>query len=1117
LNGRGMRLVRILVLLTSGIAIIGSVLLGGPDPREPRAVPSHEADFFELRIRPVLAKNCYNCHGQDQQLSALRVDSREALLKGGKRGPAIIPGDPDKSLLVKAIRHDELKMPVGSRLRDIEISAVEQWIRNGANWPAIAAGKVSSSKERYSQLAQEHWAFQRVKRTKPPAVNDSAWSENEIDQFILARLNQAGLRPARPADKRILMRRLNYLLIGLPPTPEELDRFAADTSPNAYEQLVDRVLASPHFGEHWARHWLDLVRFGETRGYEWNYEIIGAWRYRDYLVRAFNSDVPYNQLVREHIAGDLLEAPRLNIKDNMNESVIGTAFYRLGEAGHDDCIMFREIALDVMDNEIDTLTKTFQGLTVSCARCHDHKLDPIPTTDYYGLYSILNSSRVVSHTIDLPQLNKDRIEQLRKLKDDIGEEIASIWKREARQTSRYMLASLQPSLDSTEGDLDAQRVRSWTKALYLGNQDLDDPSYPWAALLSWTESDEKYLAAVAGNLVVQYRRETVEREAFNRSNFKAIGDFRTKTSDSWAASGNGLIYGYASSGDFTVEPAGERVVKGILPRGQYTNLISARLNGALRSPDLPKDKKFISIRVMGGNLGARRTVIDNCAIGENYKVLENEAPTWVKLDSFAKQQRLPVFVELVTRSDNPRLPDRPEVLKPHQKKMLDDPRSYFGITAAVLHDVNEPPKETLSHILPLFEQGAPSNWRSLADSYRKRIEDAVDHWSAGTASDDDVRWLDWLARNDLLPNRSDTGAKLQKLLNEFRQIEGQIPPARVVEGLADKGQGTDFPVLVGGDAKTFGEPAPRRFLKNIFGETPFADPGSGRRELAKTIASPDNPLTARLMVNRIWRHIFGRGIVASVDNFGVIGDKPTHPELLDYLAAKFVEQGWSIKKMIRMMVLSEAFRQSGDTNAKAREQDPQNELLHHYPLRRLEAESIRDSILMTSGRLKPSMFGPSTDPYRDKPQEYRRLFSGPLDGEGRRSLYLKVTRMEGSRLLEAFDYPPPLASRGARDVTNVPAQALTLLNDPLVTTMAEECARRLLNRPAESVDARVEALFFAALGRRPSASERERFRGLAAELASLYGVPREELLNNLTVWKDLAHTVFNSKEFIYIQ
>ena len=1095
------------------------MVFGSPDTSQPRSPATTTVDFFETRIRPVIAKNCYGCHGPDQQQSSLRVDSREALLKGGKQGPSIVPGEPGKSLLVKAIRHDGLSMPIGSRLKDAEVAAIEDWIRKDAPWPVVDVTKTTSRKDRYAQLAREHWAFQPVRKPPVPAVRNSSWAKSDLDRFILARLQQSGLSPAKPADKRILMRRLSYILTGLPPTAEELDRFAADTDPDAYVRLVDRILASPRFGEHWARHWLDLVRFGETRGYEWNYEIIGAWRYRDYLIRAFNSDVPYDQLVREHIAGDLVARPRINTEAGINESVIGTTFYRLGEAGHDDCIMFREIALDVIDNEIDTLTKTFQGLTVSCARCHDHKLDPIPTEDYYGLYSILNSSRVVTHTIDTPQVNADRITRLKQLKQGIRDEIASIWKVEAGHTARYMLASLPPTrAPARVGGLSAERLRSWREAL-TGMEDagLDQPSYPWASLMCGTAANEKYLASEATTLAARYRKEAMDRAAFNRENFQQVAAFNGKAPTGWAASGNGLADGYSLAGDIILESEGDKALRKIVPQGLYTHLLSGRLNGALRSPDLPKDRKFISVRVMGGNLGARRTVIDNCAIGENYKLFENDSLKWVKLDTFAKEKRLPVFVELVTRSDNPRLPDRPEVLKPHQKKLLDDPRSYFGITSVVTHDVHEAPRETLSHMLPLFERGIPSSWESLANAYQLRIEEAVDHWSKHTATEDDVRWLDWLLQNDLLPNRTSATTGLQKLIDEYRSVESKIPPPRVVEGLADNGPGAEFPVLIGGNAKTYGEPAPRRFLKNILGEAPLPTSGSGRYELAEIIASPQNPLTARVMVNRVWQHIFGRGIVSSVDNFGTIGDKPTHPELLDFLAQEFIAQGWSIKKLIRFMVLSETFRQSGEVDAKARELDPQNTLLHHYPVRRLEAESIRDSILSASGKLQPALFGPSTNPHRDQPQEYRRLFSGPLDGAGRRSLYVKVTRMEGTRFLETFDYPVPMAARGSRDVTNVPAQALTLLNDPFVIAEAEECARRLLANPAASVDARVEQLFLTVLGRRPNSVEQERFRGLASEVGSLYQVPREESLNSLPVWKDLAHSVFNLKEFIYIQ
>lgn len=1085
----------------------------GQDSSSTTSPSQQDLEFFESSIRPVLAKHCYSCHGPDQQMSGLRVDSRDALLKGGKRGPAVVPGEPEKSLVLKAMRHDGLKMPIGSRLKDSEIAPFEAWVRRNAPWPAVEATKVSSRKERYGQLVREHWAFQPVKRSEPPAAGKSASPIDEIDRFILARLNKSGLAPAAPADRRILMRRLSYVLTGLPPTAEDLDRFVSDQSADAYKKVVDSLLASPHFGEHWARHWLDLVRFGETRGYEWNYEIVGAWRYRDYLIRAFNEDVPYNQLVREHIAGDLIDTPRINKKEGINESVIGTAFYRLGEAGHDDCVMFREIALDVIDNEIDTLSKTFQGMTVSCARCHDHKIDPMPTEDYYGLYSILNSSRVVTHTIDLPDLNRDRLGKLKELKQSIQSELAATWKREVDKVTDYMLASRKSSAPPAE--LAAPRIEAWKKALATGEKP-EDPAYIWASLECQTGSQEKYLKQESDLFAARFRREAAEREQFNQSHFQPVTSFADRLPSGWTASGNAEQYSLSVNGDFSVEPTGDKVLTNVLPKGFYTNLLSARLNGALRSPDLPKDKKFLSVRIMGGNLGARRTVIDNCAIGENYKVLENDSPSWVKLETFAKEQRLPVFFELVTRSDNPRLPDRPGVLKDNQEKLLSDPRSFFGITEAVLHDGTETPKISLSHMTDLVATRT-SSWRSLAKAYQSRIHLAVDRWSTQTATEDDVVWLSWLVKNNLISTEVSVSPKLSTLVSEYRSIESSVPAPRVVEGLADNGPGRDFPVLIGGNAKTFGEPAPRRFLSNILSDAPFATKGSGRRELAELIASPNNPLTARLMVNRIWHHVFGNGIVRTVDNFGVLGDNPTHPELLDYLSSEFIAQGWSIKGMIRKMVLSETFRQSGEISAKAREVDPQNALLHHYPLRRLEAESIRDSILTSSGALKPSMFGPSIDPHRDQPQDYRKLFSGPLDGGGRRSLYLKVTRMEGTRLLETFDYPVPMVARGNRDVTNVPAQALTLLNDPFVIAQAERCAQDILKAPADSLDTRLEQLFESALRRHPTSIERERFRGLAGELASLHKVDKSALLTSPDVWKDLAHTVFNLKEFIYIQ
>jgi len=1001
------------------------------------------SDHFETKVRPVLARNCYGCHGPAQQLSGLRVDSRDALMKGGKRGAAIVPQQPESSLLLHAIQQQSaLKMPVGGRLQPAEIDAIAQWIRAGAVWPESRTS--AAAPDHYTRLARGHWAFQPV---KPSGLT--------IDAAIRARLVKDGLSPARPADKRTLMRRLSYVLTGLPPQPSEVDQFLADRSADAYEKLVDRMLASPRFGEQWARHWMDLVRYGETRGYEWNYEVLGAWRYRDYLIRAFNADVPYDQLVREHIAGDLLAKPRINVAERINESIIGTAFFRLGEAGHDDCIQFREIALDVIDNQIDTVTKTFQGLTVSCARCHNHKLDPIPTEDYYALYGILNSSHHVTQTIDAPDAHSAQLTKLRGLQTKIREELAGVWRRD--------VGSIGKALTNTES--------------------MDDPAFAWSAAQKgqWAQA------------AASFRKEAAARVEFNRANFTALAP------RDWHASGAGLRE--ATAGAFTIATEGEQAIGGVYPAGMYTHLESSRLNGALRLPQLPTNRKFLSLFAMGGMLGSHRVVVDNCAIGEGYKVLDGDALSWHKT-SIRQGEGPAAYLELITRFDNPRIPDRPGVLKAPQLKLMETPRSYFGVARAVLHDIDASPKGELGHLLPLFD-GSPEQ---VLNRYTKTAFAAVERWARGEPSDDDALWLDWLLRKQVLTNSRTATARLTELIAEYRSIEAQIAEPRVVEGLADIGPYRDFPVLTSGSPLNPASPAPRAFLRYLFGGKPLAQTGSGRRELAELIASKENPLTARVMVNRIWHYVFGRGLVATVDNFGLLGDQPSHPELLDALAAEFVRSGWSVKEMVRAMVTSETFRQSGEASPSARETDPQNALLQHYPLRRLTAEELRDSILAASGTLRSELYGPSIHPFRDKPQDYRRLFSGPLDGDGRRSLYLKVTRMEGAKFLETFDYSNPMATRGARDVTNVPAQALTLMNDPFITAEAERLATRV-KQSGTSFDERLAALFRFTLGRSADAQERARFNALAQQLDELGADP----------YTHLAHAAFNLKEFLYIQ
>jgi hypothetical protein len=1071
-------------------------------------------ELFEKEVRPVLMNRCVSCHGPSQQFSALRVDSREALLKGGNRGPAIVPGDATLSVLAKAIRHEGLKMPLGGKLKDEEIAAIEKWIILGAPWPA--ASSASSGRPGtpafYERIKREHWAFQPVGDVRPP---DDANATSPVDCFIFSALRKAGLKPAEPADRATLIRRLSFVLTGLPPTPLEVDLFVRDQSPEAYPRLVDRFLASPHFGEHWARHWMDVVRFAETFGNDWNYEIQGAWLYRDYLIRAFNQDVPYDQLIREHLAGDLLEKPRINADEGINESLVATMFLRLGELGHDDCIRFRQIRTDVVDNQIDTLGKAFQGLTVACARCHDHKLDPIPTSDYYALYGVLTSSRMVMRDADTPQVNAIAKGRLRQLKPLIRAELARQWIAETDLMPRYLMAGhrawkgLSPSPTDLK-ELSLDRIQAWLTVLQKQKPQMENPLYPWI------QSAGPDIAREWPKLKSRYADETRARVAFNRSNFRPFGDVSRDRLSGWHAGGNVALDGTSASGDFAVASSGPEVIVGVYPAGIYTHALSERLDGSLRSPLVPKDEKFVSLEVVGGQVGAWRTVLDNCMLSEDYDLLKWDSPHWLKIPNRDDQPTLPFYVELVTKAENPRLPERPGRLKAPQK-LVDSPYSYVGLSRAVLHNTDDSPRDELSHMAPLFQGTPPGSAEALAGRYAAIIRRALNRWAVGKSNDDDARWISWIVENRLVTNTSNQSPRLNALIQEYRLTESRIAAPRAFNSVADLDPGYNFPVLPGGDATHPGTTVPRGYLQLIAGSnTVLKASGSGRREIAALIASPGNSLTARVMVNRIWLNVFGRGIVPTADNFGTYGERPTNPELLDYVASQF-RKDWSIKKQIRMLVLSQTFQQSSSGSSESWLKDPEDKLLSHYPVRRLQGESIRDAILAVSGRLNPAMYGPSIQPYREEPKDYRKLYQGPLDGDGRRSIYVKVTRHEGSRFLETFDFPNPTVARGNRDTTNVPSQALALLNDPFVVDQASFWADRLIQDQAPSIDSRIDSMFRAALGRLPDETERARFNGLVTELAARHKTTSDKILETRDVWKDVAQVIFNLKEFIYLR
>lgn len=887
-----------------------------------RAGEPVDNEFFERKVRPILAAHCVSCHGPKKQKGELRLDSRAGFAAGGQTGALVKPGEPDKSLIVQVIRYDgDIKMPQKGKLPDAEIATLTEWVKGGAPWPedGATAKKTGDTFDLHAR-AKAHWSFQPVKRPTPPDAR------NPIDGFLLAKLREKGLAFAPPAEKRVLLRRVYIDLIGLPPTAVEIAQFLEDDSPEAFEKVVDQLLASPHYGERWGRHWLDLVRYAETQGHEFDYEIPDAWRYRDYVVRAFNADVPYDQFLTEHVAGDLLSKPRRNPADGVNESLVATGFWWLGEAKHSPVDSRAEYA-DKIDNQIDVFGKAVLGLTVACARCHDHKFDAISTKDYYSLFSVLASSRYNRADIDDPAPTVKLLDELRRVRGEAP-------------------------------------------------KGLPIPKTDWRA---------------------------------KAAAFELFGDGWLSR---WDACG--LAFRPGAGDGF---PQSGREVR--------------KLVGSLRSPTFTIDKPYLAIRVAGRD-GQARVVLNGLQLikdpiygGLAKPVNHGEELRWVVFD-LAMWKGQPAYLEL-----------------------LDDGPGYVAIREAWFADTL-PPADAVERI-------------------------------ALTEPDPDV--------------------------------ERKIPSPRRAPTMRD-GTGIDERVFVRGSHKILGVEAPRGFLE-AFGKPSFTAAGSGRLELARRLTDPANPLVARVLVNRLWKHHFGEGLVRSPDDLGLQGQPPTHPELLDWLASEFV-QTWSIKRMHRLMVLSAAYRQSSratpEQAAQAVTADPQNKLFHRQNVRRLEAEAIRDAMLAISGRLDRTLGGPSVLPYLNENQEGRgKPASGPLDGNGRRSIYLAVRRNFLNPMFTAFDYPTPFTTIGRRTVSNVPAQALVMMNNPFVLQQAELWAKGTLAAGA-TTEERVGAMYQAAFARRPSREELVAARTFVAEQANEYGKP-----DHPRPWSDLAHVLFNAKEFIFVE
>lgn len=822
-------------------------------------LPGQDVEFFETRIRPVLAKNCFACHAQTE-MGGLRLDSRDRVVRGGRSGPAIVEGKAQESLLIQAVQHanQKLKMPPAGKLRDSEIADLRSWIDAGAPWPEPLQKGAGHS----------FWSFQKVQRPAVPEVKDRHWPATSIDRFVLARLEAEGITPGKLADKATLIRRATLDLTGLPPTPEEVRTFVADASPRAFETVIDRLLASPRYGERWARHWLDLARYSDGReGAREDIPYANAFRYRDWVVDALNRDMPYDEFIKAQIAADLLPEKR---------HLPALGFQAIGESDND---------------RVDVTTRVFLGLTVGCAQCHDHKFDPIPTRDYYSLLGVFKSSRVDEYplvdakVVEAYKAAKQKLaakqEELKLFLDRQTKQVADVL---ASQTADYMVAAWK---GSGGDDLDAETLERWKR--YLSSKDKDHAFLrPWFDRVQKPGVSETEVREAAEAIQAAVREVIAEKKAVDDRNYVKLGG---------------------------------------LEGMKDTDKVIATLVDALPI------ERFYFWRDIASN---PYTIEDLKFTGGIY---------------------------------------------------------YYG---------------------------------------SKDVERFFD-----------PRWKRYLAT----------------LRSEVKALEKAVPPAYpFLHILKESDKPANARIAIRGDANNLGEEAPRRFLTALCeGEAKAFQQGSGRLELANAIASPDNPLTTRVIVNRLWKHHFGEGLVHSTSNFGQLGERPTHPELLEYLAIRMVESGWSLKALHREIMLSRVYQLASDEEPAANvAKDAENRLLWRANVReRLDVESLRDSILAVSGTLDLTTGGP--------PQPLANKFQ-------RRTLYATVSRGQPDRTLALFDFPDATASSEQRIVTVGPMQRLFFMNSPFVAEQSKALANRLAKEESQDT-ARIARAYELLFGRPATAEE----------------------------------------------
>ena len=970
-------------LLVVGIVLGSMGSQGTLAAADPEVLTAEQVEFFEKQVRPVLVGRCYECHSPDaDEVSGnLRLDSREGWAVGGDSGPAIMPGKPDESLLIAAIRYadEDTAMPPQGKLPPAEIEILTQWVQRGA--PDPRAGAVHVKRPGIDLVkGREHWAYQPLRPVTVPSVKQSDWPRHDLDRFILAKLESQGLTPTVDAERAVLMRRLSLDLIGLPPAPEEVDAFLAESAIDpeaANERLVDQLLASPHFGERWGRHWLDVARYAESltlRGFVFT----DAWRYRDYVIETFNQDRPFDRFMMEQVAGDLLPAADWQ---QSRQLTIATAFLAIGNTNLEEQDK-KALVMDVVDEQIDAISKGFLAQTVTCARCHDHKFDPIPTTDYYALAGILKSTRTLNHNnvsdwiqqpLPVDAAREAELAKQEALIQEREEQIKIVKTSLAKISMSPTLAGEPPQLKPIPlkelsgivvDDTQANRVGDWTASTHVTN-------YVGEGYIHDANLEK-------GQKTITYIPEFPESGQYEVRIAYTTGTNRAT---------NASITVFSADGEVMI-PLNQRVAGDV--DGRFHRLGRYRFEKAGQS--------FVIISNEG---------TDGVVIADAVQFLLVESLTDPVV---AKEEKQPTPV-------TPEKPDDPE-------------------------------------------------------AERKRLAEQVKSMEA-----------------------------------ELKQLALSGPRRERVISVREDDTLGDTQIHVRGNVHNLGASVPRGFLQVLPVSDPFPIPEkeSGRLQLAQWLAHRDNPLPARVMANRVWQHLFGEGLVRTVDNFGTTGEVPSHPELLDYLATRYRESGMSTKTLIREIVLSRTYRlASRATTGSPPSPDLENRLLARANRRRLDAECIRDAILLVSGRLDRTPGGPSHKPDLNSDFEYKHT-------ETRRSVYSSWFRNGLPEVLEAFDVADSSMPSGRRNVSTVSTQALFMLNHPWVREQAVAAAGKLLNEAHPDHASRVDRAYRLTMGRMPSPAER------TIALQYIQERDAQSPADGIAAWASLFQSLFASIDFRYVE